>query len=48
VCKKAPSVSHLLFVGDILILLKADKNYATSLKNVNDDYLALIQMWNLG
>jgi hypothetical protein len=44
VCKKALFVPHLLFVDDFLILLKADKNYATSLKNVNDDYLSLIQM----
>jgi hypothetical protein len=40
VCKNAPSVSHLLFADDFLILLKADSNNATSLQQVLDDYCA--------
>ena len=38
VCRNAPSVSHLLFVDDSLILMKEDMNNATSLRQVLDDY----------
>jgi hypothetical protein len=34
VCRNAPSVSHLLFADDSLILLKADLNNAISLKQL--------------
>jgi hypothetical protein len=40
VCRNAPSVSHLLFVDDSLILLKADLNNAISLQQVLDSYCA--------
>jgi hypothetical protein len=40
VCSNAPSVSHLLFVDDSLILMKADMNNATSLQQVLDTYCA--------
>jgi hypothetical protein len=36
VCMNAPSVSHLLFADDSLILLKVDLNNAISLKQVLD------------
>jgi hypothetical protein len=38
VCRNAPSVSHLLFVDDSLILMKADMDNATSLQRVLDAY----------
>jgi hypothetical protein len=38
VCRNAPSVSHLLFVDDSLILIKADMDKATSLQWVLDVY----------
>jgi hypothetical protein len=40
VCRGAPSVSHLLFADDSLVLLKADMTNATSLQRVLDDYCA--------
>jgi hypothetical protein len=41
VCRNAPSVSHLLFVDDSLILLKADMNNAISLQQALDSYCAI-------
>jgi hypothetical protein len=40
VCRNAPSVSHLLFADDSLILLKANLTNATSLRQVLDQYCA--------
>jgi hypothetical protein len=40
VCRNAPSVSHLLFADDSLILMKADTNNAISLQQVLDTYCA--------
>jgi hypothetical protein len=40
VCRNAPSVSHLLFADDSLILMKADMNNATFLQRVLDTYCA--------
>ena len=34
VCRNAPSVSHPLFAVDSLILMKSDRNNATSLQQV--------------
>jgi hypothetical protein len=41
VCRNAPSVSHLLFADDSLILLKADMNNAISLQQALDSYCAI-------
>jgi hypothetical protein len=38
VCRGAPSVSHLLFADDFLILMKADMANATTLRQVLDTY----------
>ena len=38
VCHNAPSISHLLFADDSLILMRADRNNALSLKHDLDDY----------
>uniref|UniRef100_A0A453AV79 Reverse transcriptase domain-containing protein n=1 Tax=Aegilops tauschii subsp. strangulata TaxID=200361 RepID=A0A453AV79_AEGTS len=38
VCRNAPSVSHLLFADDSLILMRADMLNATSLRQVLDTY----------
>jgi hypothetical protein len=40
VCRNAPSVSHLLFADDFLILMKANMTNATSLQQVLDTYCA--------
>ena len=40
VCRNAPSVSHLLFADDSLILMRADVLNATSLQQVLDTYCA--------
>jgi hypothetical protein len=40
VCRSAPSVSHLFFADDSLILMKADASNATSLRNALDMYCA--------
>jgi hypothetical protein len=40
VCRNAPSVSHLLFADDSLILMKANIVNATSLRQVLDQYCA--------
>lgn len=40
VCRNAPPVSHILFVNDSLILMKADMTNATSLQQVLDTYCA--------
>jgi hypothetical protein len=38
VCHNAPAVSHLLFVNDSLVLMRADSRNATSLWRALDDY----------
>ena len=40
VCRDAPSVSHLLFADDYLILMRADATNAISLRRTLDDYCA--------
>ena len=40
VCRNAPSVSHLFFADNSLILMRADVMNATSLQNVLDTYCA--------
>jgi hypothetical protein len=40
VCRNAPSVSHLLFANDSLILMRADIINATSLRQVLEEYCA--------
>ena len=39
-CRNAPSISHLLFADDSLILMKANSSNAESLKRALDDYCA--------
>ena len=43
VCRNAPSVSHLLFAGVSLILMKANLTNATTLRHVLDQYCASSQ-----
>jgi hypothetical protein len=43
VCRNAPSVTHLLFADDSLILMKADMNNATSLQHV---LIPIVQIWD--
>jgi hypothetical protein len=40
VCRNAPSVSHILFADDSLILMRADMKTATSLQQLIDTYFA--------
>jgi hypothetical protein len=40
VCKNAPSISHLLFADESLILMKANLTNATSLNQVLEQYCA--------
>jgi hypothetical protein len=38
VCRDAPMLSHLLFADDSLILMQADNDNATKLKEILDTY----------
>ena len=40
VCRDAPSISHLLFADDSLVLMKASNHNANTLKRVLDTYCA--------
>jgi hypothetical protein len=45
VCRGSPTISHLLFVDDSLMLMRADAESANTLKRILDDYsMALGQM----
>ena len=45
VCRNAPSVSHLLFADDSLILMRADVLNAASLHQVLDSYCEVLDKW---
>jgi hypothetical protein len=45
VCINAPSVSHLLFADDSLILMKAHMTNATSLQQVLESYCEILDSW---
>jgi hypothetical protein len=47
VYRNAPSVSHLLFADDSLILMRADMTNATSLQQVLDTYCATHDKWRV-
>jgi hypothetical protein len=38
ICREAPTISHLLFADDSLILTHADKKNAEKLKEILDSY----------
>ena len=38
VCRDSPTISHLLFADDSLVLMRADTENANTLKRILDDY----------